>query len=76
MAFDHLDEQWWTDGAEPRGNGLWWETEEACLVRVARFRRWLESRPEDKIAVVGHGTFFFHLTGHQFANCERLRWRL
>jgi len=76
MAFEHLDEHWWTIGAEPRENGLWWEPEEACLVRVAQFRRWLENRPEDKIAVVGHGTFFYHLTGHQFANCERLRWRV
>ena len=28
------------------------------------------SRPEQHTAVVGHGTFLFHLTGRVLANCE------
>jgi hypothetical protein len=30
----------------------------------------LIARPERVIAVVGHGTFLFHLTGRFLANCE------
>ena len=38
--------------------------------RVDAFRDWLAARPERLIAVVGHGTFFYHLTGRFLANCE------
>ena len=38
--------------------------------RVRQFRSFLLARPERCIAVVGHGTFFFHLTGKVLANCE------
>jgi hypothetical protein len=40
--------------------------------RIARFREWLRTRPEQRIAVVGHSAFFFHMTGHKFANCAIL----
>ena len=62
---------------------VWWHAEEGCAVgaypveprhlfdrRVAEFREWLRRRPERTIAVVGHGTFFFHLTGIWLDNCE------
>jgi len=41
---------------------------------LAGFPAWLVARPERSIAVVGHGTFFFHLTGVPFVNCGVLRW--
>jgi hypothetical protein len=28
------------------------------------------ARPERVVALVGHGTFFFYLTGKALANCE------
>ncbi len=40
------------------------------------FREWLATRPETRIAVVGHGTFLNRLTGHHFKNCERLTLNL
>ncbi len=30
------------------------------------------ARPERTIAIVGHGTFFYHLTGEWLANCQVL----
>lgn len=62
---------------------VWWHAEEGSQVgdypveprhlfdaRVADFREWLRARPERTIAVVGHGTFFFHLTGLWLDNCD------
>ena len=40
--------------------------------RVAGFREWLRARPETTIAVVGHGTFFYHLTGTFLENCATI----
>ena len=37
---------------------------------ITRRRSFLLERPERVIAVVAHGTFFFHLTGRHLANCE------
>ena len=61
---------------------IWWHAEPGCEVggypveprplfdaRVAAFRNWLRARPERTIAVVGHGTFFYHLTGTFLENC-------
>ncbi len=40
--------------------------------RTHNFTQWLLSRPETNIVVVGHGTFFKHLTGaeREMDNCE------
>jgi glucosyl-3-phosphoglycerate phosphatase len=74
LVFDHLDDPWWHDCAEKNALGHAIEPEEVFIVRVHDFRRWLMARPEPRIAVIGHGTFFRHLTGVPLANCEVLRW--
>jgi len=64
---------------------IWWHAEPGCEVggypveprhlfdaRVAGFRGWLRTRPESTIAVVGHGTFFYHLTGTFLENCATI----
>jgi len=64
---------------------IWWHAEPGCEVggypveprhlfdaRVAGFRDWLRTRPESTIAVVGHGTFFYHLTGTFLENCATI----
>lgn len=76
LAFDHLDDPWWHDGEERDALGIAVEPEPVFATRLAAFRDWLAARPERHIAVVGHGTFFFHLTGARLANCEMLRWEL
>lgn len=66
----HLPETWWhaEDGCETVF-GLPIEPRPLFDRRVAAFRDWLRARPERTIAVVGHGTFFFHLTGTFLENC-------
>ena len=75
LDFDHLDDPWWhvdptTDGPFLR------ETLECLSMRVAAFSDWLRARPEECIAVVGHGTFLRTLSKHRFANAERIVIRL
>lgn len=55
----------------------WWntdETEEQLYARIADFKSFLNSRPENKIAVVSHGHFLTKLVGSvdycKFWNCE------
>jgi broad specificity phosphatase PhoE len=70
LSFGHLDDIWWHNEGEPDHRGILIEPRETLSQRVQRFREWLSLRPERLIAVVGHGTFFYHLTGRQLQNCE------
>jgi hypothetical protein len=36
----------------------------------------IAERPEQRIAVVGHGDFFHQVTGRFMSNCERMEMRL
>ena len=76
VSFAHLDDPWWHDSHEKDALGIAVEPEPAFLLRLEAFRTWLGARPEERIAVVGHGTFFFKLTGVHLANCEMLSWEL
>lgn len=74
LAFDHLSDPWWHH--EPDLSGPY--TVEPYPVfeqRVRHFADWLAGREEQRIAIVGHGTFFHALTGHWLRNCEVLRWQ-
>jgi broad specificity phosphatase PhoE len=70
LAFDHLDDVWWHRDGDPDERGIVIEPDAVLTERVRFFRNWLSERPERVIAVVGHGTFFYHLTGRQLQNCE------
>ncbi|MBF9232866.1 histidine phosphatase family protein [Microvirga alba] len=70
LAFDHLEDVWWHKDGEPDERGFVVEPPETVITRAALFREWLSARPERLIAVVGHGTFFYHLTGQRLQNCE------
>ncbi|MDJ1158010.1 histidine phosphatase family protein [Chelatococcus sp. SYSU_G07232] len=70
LTFGHLDEVWWHNDGAPDERGIHVEPIAVVEERAHAFRAWLAARPERSIAVVGHGTFFFHLMGHRFANCE------
>jgi glucosyl-3-phosphoglycerate phosphatase len=74
LAFGHLDDPWWHVGEETDALGIPLEPEAVFTARIETFRAWLAARPESRIAVIGHGMFFFHLTGVRLANCERLCW--
>ena len=70
LTVDHLPEIWWHAEGEPIAEGVHIEPRRLFDRRVRAFRDWLAARPERTIAVVGHGTFFFHLTGVWLDNCE------
>jgi len=66
---DHLPETWWYADGEAGADGFHVEPRTRFDERVAGFRAWLAARPETTIAVVGHCTFFYHLTGEWLENC-------
>jgi len=66
----HLDDVWWHVDGTPDTRGICVEPIARVAARAAQFKAYLRARPERCIAVVGHGTFFFHLTGRALANCE------
>ncbi|MGO4388384.1 histidine phosphatase family protein [Microvirga sp. 2YAF29] len=70
LAFDHLNEVWWHNEGEQDPRGFICEPGHIFEGRVEEFRGWLQSRPEQMIAVVGHGMFFNQLVGQYLANCE------
>jgi broad specificity phosphatase PhoE len=66
----HLDDVWWHADGIPDIRGICIEPVASVAARALQFKSYLRTRPERCIAVVGHGTFFFHLTGRMLANCE------
>lgn len=72
FRIDHLPEIWWHAEGEPNAHGFHVEPRALFDGRVAAFRDWLRARPERVVAVVGHCTFFHHLTGVWLDNCETL----
>ncbi len=74
LDFDHLPDVWWHDHEERDERGIAVEPHATLLQRVESFRRWLHARPERSIAVIGHGTFFFHFAGFEMDNCAVRRW--
>ena len=59
-----LSEDWNSKEGINRDNG-------PCLLsRLNRFRRWLASRPEERVALVAHHNVFLALTQTTFLNCE------
>ncbi len=70
FRLDHLPEIWWYAEGEPDQRGICIEPMDMLRSRVETFRAWLLERPERMIAVVGHGTFFYHPLGRWLGNCE------
>jgi glucosyl-3-phosphoglycerate phosphatase len=71
----HLPNGWWHNGETPNEIGVHVEPEERFQARLAAFGDWLRARPEERIAVVGHATFFYHFAGCNLANCAVHRWQ-
>lgn len=74
VSLDHLPATWWHDEGEADGRGIRVEPLEVLLARVQDFAAALRDRRETTIAVVGHATFFHHLTGRWLNNCEIVEW--
>lgn len=73
LAFDHLADPWWHHQPDSDAPFVV-EPVELFEDRVASFRAWLAAHEAQRLAVVGHGTFFHALTGHWMQNCEIRRW--
>jgi glucosyl-3-phosphoglycerate phosphatase len=76
LDFSHLAEEWWHKGGPVNQHGIACEPFESLLQRVSDFRAMIAARPEQRIAVVGHGDFFHQVTGRFMNNCERMEMRL
>ena len=50
---------------------VWWSTstEYDLLERVEALKQWLLARPEQTIAIVGHGGLFQRILGYHLKNC-------
>lgn len=70
VDLSRLADAWWHAEGEPDARGICIEPIALVAARAAQFRFELAARPERVLALVGHGTFFFHLTGKVLANCE------
>jgi broad specificity phosphatase PhoE len=75
LAFDHLDAAWWYRESEDHNHidlpVIVQEPMAKFVERVAAFRTNLLARPEERVLVVGHATFFRQFSGgKRFANCE------
>lgn len=69
LELQHLPDVWWHTEGQRDDRGIHVEPLETALQRIAEFRAFLAGRPERNIAVVGHGTFFYYLTGVFLPNC-------
>jgi len=69
LDFAHLDDPWWYQKQGHPGPFAE-EPHHMLMERVNRFQGWLASRPERRIAVVGHGTFFYMILGRFLDNAE------
>jgi broad specificity phosphatase PhoE len=74
VSFDHLPETWWHDEGVADERGISVEPLDVMLARLHDFALALRDRKEGVIAVVGHATFFHHLTGRWMSNCEIVDW--
>ncbi|HVO03955.1 MAG TPA: histidine phosphatase family protein [Candidatus Cybelea sp.] len=74
LDFDGLDDPFWRHDLPIGDLGFPQESLEDLAARVSAFKAMMASRPEPRIAVVGHGDFFRRLIGRQLENCERAAW--
>lgn len=70
VDLSHLDDEWWHREGQPDARGICVEPVAVVQARAAQFRATVRQRPERVLALVGHGTFFYYLTGKMLANCE------
>ncbi len=74
VALHHLPATWWYAEGDPDERGIHVEPLDVMLARLETFAAAIKARPEPVIAIVGHATFFHHLTGRWLDNCEVVQW--
>eukprot|EP00741_Cyanophora_paradoxa_P014308 tig00020780_g13799.t1 len=76
LDFEHLEEIWWTTGPVDRRLGFPTEDRRSLQARIQELKKFIASRPERTIALVGHWTFWYTATGHSLNNAELAEWKL
>ena len=70
IDLSQLNDAWWHKEGQPDARGICVEPVPVVQARAAQFKIDLVARTERVLALVGHGTFFYYLTGKVMANCE------
>ena len=70
IDLSQLNDAWWHKEGQPDARGICVEPIPVVQARAAQFKIDLVARTERVLALVGHGTFFYYLTGKVMANCE------
>ena len=70
IDLSQLDDAWWYKEGQPDARGICVEPIPVVQARAAQFKVDLLARTERVLALVGHGTFFYYLTGKVMVNCE------
>lgn len=72
--FDEVKEFWWNNDKHIDLKEINCESIEDLDKRVLRFKKWIQKRSENKIALVSHGTFISRIIHLFLDNCEFEIW--
>lgn len=72
--FSQLKNFWWNNNIPINENKINKELIKDLDIRVSKFKEWINNRQEQKIAVVGHGTFLSRIIHRHLDNCEFDIW--
>ena len=72
--FNNLKNFWWNNDISIDEKKIIVESMEDLDRRVLIFKKWIQKRPEKKIALIGHGTFISRIINYLLNNCEFKIW--
>jgi broad specificity phosphatase PhoE len=74
LNFDDVNKFWWNNDKYIHEKKINYESIEDLDKRVMRFKKWIQKRSENKIALVSHGTFISRIIHFFLDNCEFEIW--
>ena len=74
FKFDNIKKFWWNNDSPIDEKTINWESFDDLDKRVNKFKSWINTRPEKKIALVSHGTFISRIINYHLNNCEFKIW--
>ena len=72
--FSGLRKFWWNNDVPIDEKEINYESIQDLNARVKKFKKWIDGRDEEKIAVISHGTFISRITQYFPNNCEFQIW--
>jgi len=72
--FSSIKNYWWNNDIPIEEKLIKQESLKELDIRVEKFKLWINSREENTIAVVSHGTFISRITNFFLNNCEFEIW--